>query len=290
MSTSSKVFVVLLAVFSIAFVMLTIAHVAQETNWKQLAGDYRTQAQVSEANYQAMLAANAAEKMAINDKLEELLKAKQEVEVQLQAALTERDEAISTLEAARHQNDSNSASLTKLAGELQMVSAEATELRTQRNDLEQRALELQRRNTDLGNRNRELSIQTTTMAEQIRHLQQINFGLRNEVQGGVKTASARPLAVGAETDLARPQAPPGSSPIRGSVTRVDGSLAMLSVGAVDRVSPGMRFVIYRDGDYLGDLLITSTEPNESVGTLKNLQGDVRPGDLAVDLAGLSTVR
>ncbi len=289
MSTASKVFVVLLAVFSIAFVMLTVAHVAQEANWRNLATEYRTQAQVSEANFQAMLAASAAEKLALNDKLEEMLRSKQQVEAQRQEALAERDESIAALEEARHQNDANSAALTKLAGELQVLSSEATELRVQRNDLEKRGLELQRRNTDLVTRNRELTIQTTTMAEQIRQLQQVNYAMQSQsdLSGG---GSAAPLLVGAATDAARPMGPPTSSPIRGSIKAVRGSLASLSVGSADRVNPGMRFVIYRNDKYLGDVTVTATEPNEAVGMLENTQGDIRVGDTVVDLAGLTRSR
>ena len=100
MSTASKVLVVLLAVFSIAFVMLTISHVAQETNWRQLATDHRTAALNAEGNLQAMLAANAAEKLALGEKIDELTKAKQDLETQLKRVQEELADAKSDLQAA----------------------------------------------------------------------------------------------------------------------------------------------------------------------------------------------
>ena len=291
MSTASKVLIVLLAVFSIAFVMLTVSHVAQEANWKQLATDYRTAALNAEGNLQAMLASNAAEKLALNEKLEQLTETKQDLEAQLERTQNDLADTQAQLQAARHQNESNANALTKLTGELNIINTEAAELRTQRNGLERDNLNLQRRNIDLGERIRELTIQTTTMAQQIRQLQQLNFAKDEEIRrlhGGEPAAAPTGLALGGPADYARPVAPTGEGPIRGSITRVDGDLASVSVGSADRVRPGMRFVIYDGDTYLGDLLVTATEPNEAVGTLENVQGTVQPGTRAVSLSGLAS--
>jgi len=290
-STASKVFVVLLAVFSIAFVMLTISHVSQEDDWKQLATDYRTAALNAEGGLQAMLASSAAEKLALNEKLVELTKANQAIEGQLQRALDQYADAQAELQAAKHQNENNASALTKLTGELAIVNAEAAALRGQRNELERSSLGLQRRNIDLGERIRELSIQTTAMGQQIRQLQQLNFAKDEEIrhlQGGEPSPGAPALVVGAPQDRARAVAAPSPGPVRGSIARVDGDLASITVGSADRVRVGMRFVIY-DGDaYLGDLQITATEPTESVGTLDNLQGAVFAGARVVSLSGLGS--
>lgn len=279
MSTASKVFVVLLAVFSIAFVMLTISHVAQETNWRQLANDYRTEAQNAISNYQAMLASNAAEKLALDDKAEQMTRSKQDLEAQLHRALDDLGGIHAELQSAKNQNESNASSLTKLTGELNIINTEAAELRKQRNTLEKSTLDRQRRNLDLGERNRELTVQVAAMGEQIRHLQQLNFAKAEEIRG---LHGADPVVAGA-----RPADGAGDSAIRGSIIEVNGDLASVSVGSADRVRVGMRFVIYEDDSYLGDLVISAAEPNESVGTLENLQGLVEVGDLAVNLAGLA---
>ena len=291
MSTASKVLVVLLAIFSIAFVMLTISHVAQETNWRQLATDYRTAALNAEGNLQAMLAANAAEKLALGEKIEELTNASQDLETQLKRARDELANAKSDLQAAAHQNESNANALTKLTGELNVINTEAAELRTQRNSLENDNLDLQRRNIDLGERVRELTIQSATMGQQIRQLQQLNFAKDDEIrrlQGGQPGAATAGLAVLSRDEYAQPVSPAAETPIRGSITNVEGDLASISVGSADRVHTGMRFVIYDGETYLGDLLITATEPNESVGTVENAQGVIRPGNQAVSLVGLSS--
>jgi hypothetical protein len=291
LSTASKVLVVLLAIFSIAFVMLTISHVAQETNWRQLATDYRTAALNAEGNLQAMLAANAAEKLALGEKIEELTNASQDLETQLKRARDELANAKSDLQAATHQNESNANALTKLTGELNVINTEAAELRTQRNSLENDNLDLQRRNIDLGERVRELTIQSTTMAQQIRQLQQLNFAKDDEIrrlQGGQPGAATAGLTVLSRDEYAQPVSPAAETPIRGSITNVEGDLASISVGSADRVHTGMRFVIYDGEIYLGDLLITATEPSESVGTVENAQGVIRPGNQAVSLVGLSS--
>jgi hypothetical protein len=280
LSTASKVFVVLLAVFSIAFVMLTISHVAQETNWRSLASDYRDSAQNAMANYQAMLASNAAEKLAQNDKVEQLSQSTQILGTQLQETLNELADTQSQLQEVKHQNESNTSSLAKLTGELNIINTEAAELRKQRGTLEKDNLNFQRRNLDLSERNRELTVQVSAMAEQIRHLQQLNFARSDEIRDM--------QGLGASTASVSPSGKPADSAIRGSIVQVTGDLASVSVGAADRVRVGMRFVIYNDSNYLGDLVITATEPNESVGTLENVQGIVQAGALAVNLAGLAS--
>ena len=67
MSTLTKVFIVLLSVFSIAFTTMTVSIVAQWADWKELANDYQQHAVVADTNLRHMIAANAAELAAAND-------------------------------------------------------------------------------------------------------------------------------------------------------------------------------------------------------------------------------
>lgn len=66
--------------------------------------------------------------------------------------------------------------------------------------------------------------------------------------------------------------------IRGQVTAVDSDLASISVGSASGVRKNMKFLVYRDNKYLGDLLITHVESSESAGRVKVAKGSVIMGD------------
>ena len=69
--------------------------------------------------------------------------------------------------------------------------------------------------------------------------------------------------------------------IDGTVTSVDGNYASISVGESSGVSPGMEFMLVRNGSYLGDLLIDTVRPKEAGGKLVLAAGRiVQAGDLA----------
>ena len=67
MSTLTKVFIVVLCVFSIAFTTMTVSIVAKWADWKELANDYQQHAVVADTNLRHMIAANAAELATAND-------------------------------------------------------------------------------------------------------------------------------------------------------------------------------------------------------------------------------
>ena len=60
MSTLTKVFIVLLVVFSIAFTTMSVSLVAQMTDWRETAEKYEEHARVADANLRHLIAANAA--------------------------------------------------------------------------------------------------------------------------------------------------------------------------------------------------------------------------------------
>jgi len=66
--------------------------------------------------------------------------------------------------------------------------------------------------------------------------------------------------------------------IRGQITDVESDLASISVGSADGVRKNMKFLVYRDDLYLGDLLITHVESSQSAGRIKVAKGTVVKGD------------
>lgn len=282
MNTVTKVFVVLLTITSIAFVMAVISHVAKEQDWRALADEYRNQAMNAQATLANTLAVSAAEKQAFGQRVQALTNTNTEQLGMLSRAEAARDAARAELASALHDKATLQSTVSKLTGQLELVTREAEQLRTQRNDLDTQYVDLQKRNADLADRNRELSIQNMTMADQIRQFQQQLYAKDQEISrlasGGGGAAGAPSTVVSQGLEAAKPAAPPSGLSIQGHVEEVRGKLATISVGKADGVEKGMTFVVYRDNQYLADLVIASVEPNRSIGDLTIVEGAVHPGD------------
>ena len=89
MSTLTKIFVVLLVIFSIAFTMSTISFVAQSSNWRELAEGYRIEAQTTDAHLRNVLASSAAEIASNRDAINAHIGRYQALEAKYQEALQE---------------------------------------------------------------------------------------------------------------------------------------------------------------------------------------------------------
>jgi len=291
LSTPTKVFVVLLFVFSIAFTSSVIVHIGAEDHWKALANDYRARAHAADAHVRNWTAITAAQMEACQDRLAEQARAYEELQgrfEQVQRALTE---VKSELQAANVRNDNLQTSIAKLTSQVDALQKERTVLRDQRNELESENVKLEKRNIELNDRVRELSTKVTSLTHQVRQLQQKAYAQAEEIQR-LQARLSRPregeiAVVGPELETARAAEPPKVARIEGRVTEVDGRHASISVGSADGVEKGMVFIIHRGAQYLGDLTITLVEPERSAGVLSELQGEIQEGDRAVPAAQLA---
>lgn len=286
MSALTKIFIVLLTVFSIAFAMSTISFVAQTNDWKALAMDYQDAQRVIETKMVNQSSAHAAEKANWLDARREHLRQLRGREAGLQEAqqdLTAAKIELAQTKAARSAAD---ALTQNLSGQLQLASAARDNEQAQREALQDRNVEVEKRNLDLNERVNELTAQILVFRQQQRQFeQQINI-LQDENQ---KLASITRRAAAGEftvagTDSVTPLEPVAATPIRGHILEVDGNLATVSVGSADGVQENMTFVIYRGSEYIGDLRITDLEPHSSAGTITRRRGTPRVDDLIADEA------
>ena len=84
-----------------------------------------------------------------------------------------------------------------------------------------------------------------------------------------------------------------TSPVHGTITRVEGSLATLDVGSASGLSVGSQMVVLRDDDWICDLRITSqVTPQEAAGEvlLEAKDRRIRPGDKAQDAGSFEANR
>lgn len=289
MSLLTKIFVVLIAIFSIAFTMTTVNFVATTNDWRSLATDYRAQTQVVETHMRNQAAAQAAEKTAWIDARKDLqsrIGELQTSEAQQLARIADLNQQLTELKSDKGswETQANQAQI-QLQFEQQSADAE----RKQRKELEKRNMELERRNLDLSERVNEQTAQILVLVQQQNQLeQQINI-LRDEGRRVSRGIAPTTYDGGASSSMVtdalggvRPQAPPATTPIRGRITQVDGNLAEVSVGSADGVSEGLVLVISRGEEYVGDLKITDVEPNIAAGRIIQSRTAPRPNDMVAD--------
>lgn len=291
MSTLTKIFIVLMVVFSIAFTMSMINFVARTNEWRDLAEKYRAQAQIVETHMRNLSAAHVAEKAAWLDTVTELRDQIDRIEAARADDLVRLAELRDEVARLSAEKTDSEALARRLASELQVAQNGWLEQRQQRQELERRNLELERRNLDLNERVNEQTAQLLVLIEQQNQLeQQINI-LRQESR---KLAGLGPglTEAGTMADVTgvAAVAPPGSTPIRGKIIEVQGDIATISVGSADGVRAGAVFVIYRGSEYIGDFQVTDVEPNLSAGKIIRSQMAPRPKDMVADEPALGRAR
>lgn len=285
MSTLTKVFVVLLVVFSIAFTMSVISFVVQTTDWRQLASDYREEQQVIAAHMRNLSASHAAEKSAWLDVRQDLERRITSLESE-KLDLGQQIAALGTdVAAATAEKKNDEALARKLAGELKVAQDGWTEQHRQRNALEEQKTNLERRNLDLNERVSELTAQLLVVTQAQKQLEQQIHILRTEnekLAQGVPAPAAGVAPAGPSLKGIAPLTEAAVSPIRGRMLEVSGDLASVSVGSADGVESGMVFVIYRGSEYIGDLEVTNVEPNQSAGRITRSRRAPQAGDSVAD--------
>ena len=110
--------------------------------------------------------------------------------------------------------------------------------------------------------------------EKIYEIENENSKIRSQLEQ-VKVASSKWIP-----DENVGQVPVGQSgvPIRGQITEVRQGLASISVGSAAGVRKGMKFLVYRGNQYMGDLQISHVESSESAGLVVLERGSIVRGD------------
>ena len=292
MSTLTKLFVLLLVVFSIAFTMMTISIVARTSEWRDLAEQYREHAKSADANLRNLIAANAAELASVRDTIRAQIDRVASLETEAQQLRGELASRTAELEQAAAGKSGQEAIARGLLAQLQVGETERAEYRSQRDGLEEANVDLTQRNIDLNERVNEQTAQLAVLLAQKRQFeQQLNL-LRREneqlAQSARRVSAGMGLedASGAAMEGVEALTPVARSAIRGQVLEVSGDIAKLSVGSADGVQKGMIFVIHRDNAYVADLKISAVDPDESAGRIVQKESDPQVGDQATDALGL----
>lgn len=292
MSILTKVFIVLLAVLSIVFTTMTVAMIAQTTNWKDTAEKYEQHARVADTNLRHLIAASATDAATSRDAVERHRERIGELEVQLRESTAGLASVRSELAKAESERSSTEAMNRGLLAQIEIARANESSYRRQRETLDRQNIDLQQRNIDLNGRVNELTSTISVLAEQKRQFeQQINILRSENIKmsrgvGRIGASSRMEAATGVVMRNIDALTPVQGSAIRGKILEVQGNLVTVSVGSSAGVTEGMVFVIHRGGEYVGDLKISMVDPDKAAGRL------VRPcspllGDKVSDTLAMS---
>ncbi len=287
MNTLTKVFVVLLVIFSIAFTMMTIQFSAQVPDWRNLAEGFRNDAKQTDTANRHLVAAKVALEAQAQDDRRRWQEEKERSSGDLANTVGELNDYKTRLAKAESDLSAQSATVKKLSAELSIAQASASKAREHLVAVEERNLYLEKANADM-NASLTEKIATITVLDQEKRQQEQQINLLKQERGRASSRSPldpamRDQMVVPRQDKVRPKAPAQAVAIRGHIAELDGNLAGISVGSNDGVEVGMTFIIFSNkGDYLADLDITQVTPNSSAGDLKFVSRPISIGDIAED--------
>ena len=287
MNTLTKVFVVLLVIFSIAFTMMTIQFSANVPDWRNQAETYRNLALQTDTHNRNLVAVKVALEAQAQDDRRRWDDQKERSAEDQANTLGQLNDYKTRLAKAGSDLSAQSATVKKLSAELGIAQASASKAREHLVAVEERNLYLEKANADM-NASLTEKIATITVLDQEKRQQeqQINLLKQEQARGSRRSPLDRALRedlVVPRRDKVRPETPVRAVSIRGHIAELDGKLASISVGTNDGVEVGMTFIIYNnDGDFLADLEITEVMPNSSAGDLKFVSKPISIGDIAED--------
>lgn len=283
MTVLTKIFVVLTAVFSIALSALFVASAVQWDNYK---GKYQSMQQERDAaladrQHTATTAqvALAQKQAAVQDAQRALADAQARIQslsddlARAKRELSENQNRALALESGR----------AKLEEILRVNTAELSALQKQNDELLGQNMDLQTRNAQLNTRTLELTTNVSILTDEIRNMQEKLYACERLVSN-LRSGTSQPEAAAANApETPAPNVSVGGPTVAGDITgevsNVNGAYATINVGSASGVVRGMRFMVHRNGTYLGDLVVDRVRPQESGGKLTTLvQGEVQSGD------------
>ncbi len=281
MSVLTKVFALMLSLLSIFLCGVIVVFVTNTADWKKAYEEqvtYREAAQVQAAVASESQAQTVA-------RLDKLISSLQNQILSLEKEKAQLQSQLDTSQVAKAQAENKSSTAVGLSKSLQDTIANMfkaqQDIQTELDKNHQQMIVAQTRVIDLEralDSERVKSAQLNTLSrqrlEQIHELENDNAAIRSRLQAvALQSEELRP---GGQVTQTRVQE--AGVPISGQITGIDDSLAAISVGSSSGVRKDMTFYVYRNDQYLGNLLITHVEPTEAVGRMIGMQGSAMAGD------------
>ncbi len=284
MGVLTKVFIVLVAILSVLLGTLTVTFVANTENYRQQLEDALTFKAAAEQT--ARLRQNELSAAQSNDSERIAL-----LKGQAENLITQLNQLTQELAESKARAQNESAKLSKFEADWSRLTAAnqqhaqiTKELQSELRERREQMVDQQTRSIQLADRNNELEGQLAALTRQVRRVHEKMTNLQDEnTQLTSKLAQLPPqwqTRLLSEQTVAAPFVP--ETPIRGQVTRIEqleGEIfVQIDVGSNDGVQSNMKFLVHRGSQFLGTLVITNADAQNSAGRIQLLQGTVAVGD------------
>lgn len=288
MSTLTKVFVVLLVLFSIAFSTMTVAMVAQTANWKDNATKYEERARIADTTLRNLIAASAAQETTARDTIQRHSDRVADLEKQLQESTAANARLRTELAKLDAEKGSTESMNRAMLAQVELSRDAEAKLREHVNKIDRENIDYQQRNVDLNGRVNELHQQVAVLTEQRRQYEQQLHLLKQDVDrlsGAPVRNMENPTGIAMQNIKAMD--PPKAGAIRGRILAIEGNLVTISVGTADGVRKDMKFIVHRDGQFVNEVQVSAVEPGQAAGRLIRADGMPQTGDQVTDAMSLA---
>ena len=284
MGVLTKVFIVLVAVLSVLLGTLTVTFVANTENYRQQLENALTYKAAAEET--ARLRQNELSAAQSNDSERIAL-----LKGQAENLITQLNQLTQELAESKARAQNESAKLSKFEADWSRLTAAnqqhaqiTKELQSELRERREQMVDQQTRTIQLADRNNELEGQLAALTRQVRRVHEKMTNLQEEnTQLTGKLAQLPPqwqARLLSEQTVAAPFVP--ETPIRGQITQIEQhegeSFVQIDVGSNDGVQSNMKFLVHRGSQFLGTLVITNVDTQNSAGRIELLQGTVAVGD------------
>ena len=274
MSALSKVFVVLVTIFSVGIVTLLVPYVTNRENYRE------TIKQLEQAKTSAEVTAMLRQKEIASlldkesERVSELTAGTRQLaqkNIDLAAAKADAEAKSREAEAQRVQAEDRASTVAAANKQLSDILKSVQDELVAR---QQNMIKMQTQLIELGDRNEELLAQVETLSRNVRHLKE-DLADRStsiaEMEGWLKKLDPVTLAyVKGESADTTPFL--ASTLIQGHVTRVEkvggDNFVQIDIGRAHNVKQNMKFLVHRGDDYLGSLVITFVDEQSAAGQLQ----------------------
>ncbi|MCC5830076.1 MAG: hypothetical protein JJU36_11575 [Phycisphaeraceae bacterium] len=284
MSILTKVFAVLVTIMVVALVALLIPHAANQPAYREIIDRERSARQAAEA---ALTLENNALQARLTRQAEEISRLG-EVQADLTATADRLNRELQEVRRRADAHQLNERRLTESNEGLRQENQRLLDLYNTEKQAKERALETQntdqRRIAELETQLLEVRAQEGNLRRQVRFMEEQLAVIEGRMREMTARADQLPepykgMVTGTAATMPEFDANPA---IQGRVARVASEggqvFVQINVGTNDRVQPQMRFMVHRDGNFLGNVIISKVDEQSASGVLRLATGEVRVGD------------
>jgi hypothetical protein len=281
--TVTKVLVVFAAVLCVLLAALTMAY---SINADRITGDYRDAlARMQSAQSEQAAAVAQAQEQAGRDaqtiaSLQNQLTDKQ---TEIAALQSQRTDLLAQVETARSETLAVRGQIDAAIASTNTVAQINKAMTDELGKLRDNELASKRREIELTDRLNDLESQREVLDQSVRSLQeQLAEANRTIQSGGISSRTS-----GTQGPYTPNVAISGKVIATGQDPATKKPMATINVGSNDRVRENMQLVISRNGQFLGNFVVTRTDLQWSMGQVDSLgkNVDIREGDQVSSLAG-----